>query len=72
MCFKFGAVNSGQESSSEKAEPSEVILKSDYIPVWRWRNAVGLGFSVPRTGPLEVMVSPLCAREGRRGGGRAQ
>lgn len=31
-----------------------------------WRDAAGLGFTVPRTGPLEVMAEPLkcCAREG--------
>lgn len=33
MCFKFGAANSGQEFSSEKAKPFEVIPRSDYIPV---------------------------------------
>lgn len=33
MCFKFGAVNSGRESSLEKSKPFKVIPKSDYIPV---------------------------------------
>lgn len=54
MCFKFGAVNSGQESSLEKAKPFEVILKSDYIPV-DMEKRHGFGFLGAKDRPLEVM-----------------
>lgn len=66
MCFKFGAVNSGQESSLEKAKPYEVIPKPYYIPVDVEKRR-GFGFHSAKDGASggDALTTALLWQGGR-------
>lgn len=71
MCFKFGAVNSGQESSLEKAKPLAAIPKPYYIPVDVEKRR-GFGLPSARDGACggDALTTELVWQGGREGRGR--
>lgn len=83
MCFKFGAVNSGLGSSSEKAKLFEVTLKSELHScktvwrdteirttfLWRHRNAAGSGSVGAEDG--DAVTAELLCQGGREGTGQS-